>query len=163
DGRVYRHAFEDCAHWWALTHHSLIALKKIHQLELVHLDIKGDNVCIPVGPGSFDPDAPGERLQPRFGHLALIDFAFALVSGEAPHVHPHAALISATGARWRERDLAASLASGWTLGRDIDVVPASASPLTPMTRLAPSIRVFVSPRARVADSQIDADASGDGI
>jgi serine/threonine protein kinase len=256
DGRVYRHAFEDCAHWWALAHHSLIALKKIHQLQLIHLDIKGDNICIPLGPASFDCNAPSERLHPIFDQLALIDFAFALVSGEAltqplpigwqreydyqsprllkaleegrngdlaltrqldwrcdiyslaamlkrylpdeaavhrsaatgwtgerydaakslifalrehhdreaPQVHPHAALIHATGARLREGDLAASLAFGWTLARDIDVAPASASPLTPMTRLAPSIRVFVSPRERVSnDPQIAGVASRDKV
>ena len=83
DGRLYRHAFEDCAHWWALAHHCLVALKEIHQLQLVHLDIKGDNVCIPLGPADFDPDAPGHALHPMFGQLALIDFAFALVSGES--------------------------------------------------------------------------------
>ena len=243
DGHVYRHAFEDCAHWWALAHHCLVALNAIHQLQLVHLDIKGDNVCIPLGPASFDPDAPGLRLHPIFGQLALIDFAFALVSrdtlttplpigwqreydyqsprllkaleegrngdlrptGEldwrcdmyspaamlkrylpdegmvheperatgwtrerydaakaliltlrdhhdrdAPQLHPHAQLIEATGARLREDELALSLASGWTLARDVSVAPVGASPLTPMTRLAPSIRVFVSPHDRVS-------------
>jgi serine/threonine protein kinase len=83
DGQLYRHAFEDCAHWWALAHHCLVALKEIHQLQLVHLDIKGDNVCIPLGPANFDPDAPGQKLYPMFGQLALIDFAFALVSRES--------------------------------------------------------------------------------
>lgn len=241
DGHLYRHAFEDCAHWWALAHHCLVALKEIHQLQLVHLDIKGDNVCIPFGPANFDPDAPGLRLYPMFGQLALIDFAFALVSRdslttplpigwqreydyqsprllkaledghngdlrrtreldwrcdmyslaamlkrylpdegmvhqseratgwtgerydaakaliltlrehhdrEAPQLHPHQALIDATGARLRESDLAPSLASGWTLARDASVAPAGASPLTPMTRLAPPLRVFVSPHER---------------
>jgi hypothetical protein len=253
DGRVYRHAFEDCAHWWALAHHSLVALKKIHQLELVHLDVKGDNVCIPLGPAHFDPDTPGERLHPVFPQLALIDFAFALVSGEAlahplpigwqrdydyqsprllkaleegrsgdlrltcaldwrcdmyslaamlkrylpdesavdetagtgwtaerydaakglilslrdhhdrdaARVLPHAALINTASARLRERDLAASLAAGWSLARDVDVVPTGTSPLTPMTRLAPSIRVFVSPHARGANSRATMDSSRD--
>ena len=241
DGQLYRHAFEDCAHWWALAHHCLVALKEIHQLQLVHLDIKGDNVCIPVGPANFDPDAPGQKLYPMFGQLALIDFAFALVSREsltsplpigwqreydyqsprllqaledgrngdlrrtreldwrcdmyslaamlkrylpdeamvhqpervtgwtgerydaakaliltlrdhhdrdAPLVHPHQSLIDATGARLRESDLAPSLAAGWLLARDVSVVPTGASPLTPMTRLAPPLRVFVSPLDR---------------
>ena len=64
DGRVYRHAFEDCAHWWALAHHSLVALDKIHRLELVHLDVKGDNVCIPFGPPNFDPALPNGAFHP---------------------------------------------------------------------------------------------------
>ena len=84
DGRVYRHAFEDCAHWWALAHHCLVALKEIHELQLVHLDIKGDNVCIPFGPRDFDPDAPGHVAVIRSSaQLALIDFAFSLVSRES--------------------------------------------------------------------------------
>jgi len=81
DGASYRHIFEDCAHWWSLAHCCLAALDEIHSLGLVHLDIKGDNICIPYGPPSFDPDA-GEALFPIFQRLALIDFAFSVVSGE---------------------------------------------------------------------------------
>ena len=82
-GSLYTRVFEDCAHWWALAHHCLVALDEIHSLQLVHLDIKGDNICIPIGPAEFDPAAPGERLFPLFGKLRLIDFAFSLVSGES--------------------------------------------------------------------------------
>ncbi|MEP7059067.1 MAG: hypothetical protein ABI809_14980, partial [Caldimonas sp.] len=81
DGVLLRHVFEDCAHWWALARHCLIALDAIHELQLVHLDLKADNVCIPA-PADFDPHAPGQALQPRFEQIALIDFAFSLVSGE---------------------------------------------------------------------------------
>ena len=56
--------FEDCAHWWALAHHCLAALDEIHALGLVHLDIKGDNICIPYGPADFDPDASGAAPAP---------------------------------------------------------------------------------------------------
>jgi serine/threonine protein kinase len=83
DDRVHRHVFEDCAHWWALAHHCLRALSDIHRLELVHLDIKGDNVCIPYAPASFDPESPEPALHPVFSQFALIDFAFALVSKES--------------------------------------------------------------------------------
>ena len=82
-GSLYARVFEDCAHWWALAHHCLVALDEIHSLQLVHLDIKGDNICIPIGPAEFDPAAPEERLFPMFGKLRLIDFAFSLVSGES--------------------------------------------------------------------------------
>jgi len=82
DGRVLHHVFEDCAHWWALARHCLIALDTIHDLHLVHLDLKADNVCIPIAPGDFAPDVPGQALQPQFDQLALIDFAFSLVSGD---------------------------------------------------------------------------------
>ena len=83
DGWLLRHVFEDCAHWWALARHCLIALDAIHELNLVHLDLKADNVCIPVDPADFDPHLPGQRLTPRFEQIALIDFAFSLVSGES--------------------------------------------------------------------------------
>ena len=83
DGALLRHVFEDCAHWWALARHCLIALDAIHELQLVHLDLKADNVCIPFGPADFEPQAPGQLLSPRFEQIALIDFAFSLVSGES--------------------------------------------------------------------------------
>ncbi|HEX5863138.1 MAG TPA: hypothetical protein VF014_02560, partial [Casimicrobiaceae bacterium] len=83
DGRVHRHVFEDCAHWWALAHYCLLALNEIHRLELVHLDIKGDNVCVPYAPASFDPHSSDLTLRPVFAQFALIDFAFALVSRES--------------------------------------------------------------------------------
>ena len=82
DGVRLRNVFEDCAHWWALARHCLLALESIHALQLVHLDLKADNVCVPVAPADFDPRAPEPTLQPRFDDIALIDFAFSLVSGE---------------------------------------------------------------------------------
>jgi len=238
-GRVHRHVFEDCAHWWALAHHCLLALQEIHALHVVHLDIKGDNVCIPVGPAEFDPDTVGLLFYPRFDQLALIDFAFALVSRErlstalplgweteydyqsprllsaleagrrgdlqptreldwrcdmyslaamlkrylpeedvvhdpkratgwsaqryraaksfilavreahdrdAPQQHPHQQLIEMTQERLSATDLAASLQHGWTLARDASLAPVAASPLTPVTRLAPPLHMMVSPR-----------------
>ena len=82
DGTRRRHVFEDCAHWWALAHHCLAALDEIHALQLVHLDVKADNLCIPFGPPDFDPADPLGRLTVDFDRLALIDFAFSLVSRE---------------------------------------------------------------------------------
>ena len=82
EGQVLRHVFRDCAHWWALAENFLLALKEIHQLQLVHLDIKADNVCIPLAPTLFDPQLDGGLLFPAFEQLALIDFAFSLVTGE---------------------------------------------------------------------------------
>jgi serine/threonine protein kinase len=79
DGATRRHVFEDCAHWWALAHYCVAALDEIHSLQLVHLDIKGDNICIPYGPANFDPESSA-LLHPIFTRLALIDFAFSLVS-----------------------------------------------------------------------------------
>jgi hypothetical protein len=82
DGVRQRHVFEDCAHWWALAHHCLLALEAIHGARLVHLDLKADNICIPASPPDVDPDAPGATLSPRFEQLALIDFAFSLFSDD---------------------------------------------------------------------------------
>ncbi|MEO7244081.1 MAG: hypothetical protein ABIX12_02910 [Rubrivivax sp.] len=82
DGVSLRHVFEDCAHWWALARHCLIALDAIHEIQLVHLDLKADNVCIPASPAGFDPHVSSAQLSPRFDQIALIDFAFSLVSGE---------------------------------------------------------------------------------
>jgi hypothetical protein len=238
DGRMHRHVFEDCAHWWALAHHCLVALNVIHALELVHLDIKGDNVCIPYVPANFDPDSSDLWLHPVFAQLALIDFAFALISRESlttplpigwqkeydyqsprllaaleagrngdlqltreldwrcdmyslaamlkrhlpdekhvlqpacagwtserydaargfilrlrrchdsdlPGERPHATLIGLCNAWLRDPELARSLERGWTLAREANASPASASPQTPVTRLAPPIRVVSSGR-----------------
>jgi serine/threonine protein kinase len=82
DGVLLRNVFEDSAHWWSLARHSLIALDAIHELHLVHLDLKADNICIPVGPADFDPFGGGRSLHPRFEDITLIDFAFSLISGE---------------------------------------------------------------------------------
>ena len=242
NGFTLRHVFEDCAHWWALAHHCLRALQAIHELSVVHLDIKGDNVCIPFGPPGFDPHGADLHIFPRFTDLALIDFAFALVSreslttalpigwqtdydyqsprllhaleagrrgdlqptrqldwrcdmyslgamlkrylpddevindpgptggwsaahvqaakelilalrevhdGEATLGHPHARLLELTAARIDHADMAVSLASGWTLARDTNVTPVAASPATPVTRLAPALRVVVTPRVTI--------------
>lgn len=83
DGRRQRHIFQDCAHWWALAQHLLLALHEIHALRLVHLDLKADNICLPFSPPDFHPDTAQQRIVPVFEHIALIDFAFSLVSGEA--------------------------------------------------------------------------------
>jgi serine/threonine protein kinase len=239
DGHVHAHVFEDCAHWWALAHHCLVALDEIHTLGLVHLDIKGDNICIPVGPADFDPHATDGTMFPMFRKLALIDFAFSLVSGEtldsplpigwqqdydyqsprllralesgragdlqptealdwrcdmyslaamlkrylpgeqrlygaapasgwtlerfhaarslvfrvreahdadATSRRPHAELIEHTSAQLGAPDLARSLERGWSLARNASRAEAQALPLTPITRLAPSIRLVIPAR-----------------
>ena len=83
DGTPHRHVFEDCAHWWALARHCLMALDTLHELHVVHLDFKADNVCIPMGPAEFDPGEPGAVMKPCFEQLALIDFAFSMIPGES--------------------------------------------------------------------------------
>ncbi|MEO6564759.1 MAG: hypothetical protein ABIO63_01885, partial [Casimicrobiaceae bacterium] len=241
-GHVLAHAFEDCAHWWALAQHCLRVLQAIHELSVVHLDVKGDNVCIPVGPPNFDPNGRDLHFFPRFDKLALIDFAFSLVSRESlttalpigwqtdydyqsPRLlhaleagrrgdlqptrdldwrcdvyslaamlkrylpvedavldaarssgwsvsramkakelilalreahdrdaslpRPHQALMDLAAECLAEPDMAASLAAGWTLALDAQVTPIAPTALTPLTRLAPALRVLVAPRAIV--------------
>ena len=81
DGRVVPHVFADCGHWWALAHHTLRVLETLHALDVVHLDVKPDNLCVPVLPAGWTPE-PGATIRPQFARLALIDFAFSLVPHE---------------------------------------------------------------------------------
>ncbi len=74
-----RSAFEDCAHWWSLARHCLLALDAVHALGFVHLELKPDNVCIPWAPAGAGRPSPGQPLRPRFKDLALIDVAFSLL------------------------------------------------------------------------------------
>jgi hypothetical protein len=76
---------------------------------------------------------------------------------ELPLRMPHESLIETTGGMLGEAELAQSLAAGWTLARDVTVTSGVASPLTPMTRIAPPVRVFRNPRERTKDV---ANASG---
>ncbi|HEY2559289.1 MAG TPA: hypothetical protein VGI48_06230 [Caldimonas sp.] len=78
---VLPHVFGDCATWWALARQCLIALDPLHALGFVHLDFKGDNVCIPCKPAQAAPPAAGQPLAPDFDALALIDVAFSLLPG----------------------------------------------------------------------------------
>ena len=87
DARVLPHVFADCAHWWALAHHTLRALETLHLLQLVHLDVKPDNICVPVLPAAFTEDVSGSRIGMQFARLALIDFAFSRLPAE-PFVSP---------------------------------------------------------------------------
>ena len=83
DGRRLRHVFEDCAHWWALAHHCLIALDAIHALAARPPRHQGRQRLHPASArADFDPHSPAQRLRPSLRRLALIDFAFSLVSGE---------------------------------------------------------------------------------
>ncbi len=80
NGLVLGNLFEDCACWWALARHCLIALDKLHQTGFVHLDLKADNLCIPWSqPGESDFPVPGRPIALRFEELAFIDVAFSLL------------------------------------------------------------------------------------
>jgi hypothetical protein len=82
DGHVLPHVFADCAHWWALAHHTLRALETIHALQVVHLEVKPDNICVPALGGDQATADGGSAIGLKFARLALIDFAFSLSSVE---------------------------------------------------------------------------------
>ena len=54
--------------------HELRALDEIHALQLVHLDLKADNICIPIAPADFDPCVAGQLLWPKFEELGVLEF-----------------------------------------------------------------------------------------
>src|SRR5262249_26816087 len=77
---------------------------------------------------------------------ALILRIRELHDGELPRERPHPELVDITAARLFDDDLARSLQQGWTLAREVTLAPTSVSPLTPVTLLAPAIRVTRSGR-----------------
>src|SRR5260370_34235480 len=64
---------------------------------------------------------------------------------DIPHWRPHQQLMDITGARIAESDLVTSLDHGWELARDA-TASGAASPITAMTRIAPSIRATLPAR-----------------
>jgi hypothetical protein len=74
-----RGAFEDCAHWWSLARHCVMALDALHSLGFVHLDLKADNICLPWAPAGAGRPVAGQPLVPRFKAVTLIDVAFSLL------------------------------------------------------------------------------------
>ena len=83
DGRVLRHVFEDCAHWWALAHHCLPRWTRSTRSTSCTSTSRATTSAFRSGRPNFDPDAPDAALHPAFRELALIDFAFSLVSRES--------------------------------------------------------------------------------
>ena len=83
----------------------------------------------------------------RDGAMALLASLRDFHDNELPAQRPHANLIEATGARLREREMALSLARGWTLARDVRVAPAATSLLTPVTCIAPVTRLVTPIKA----------------
>ncbi|MEO6364341.1 MAG: hypothetical protein ABIO71_14015, partial [Caldimonas sp.] len=80
NGQALDCLFEDCACWWTLARHCLVALDKLHPLGFVHLELKPDNICIPWSqPGKGSLPTPGGAITLRFEALTLIDVAFSLL------------------------------------------------------------------------------------
>jgi hypothetical protein len=84
DRSAVNHVFEDCGHWWALAHQCLKALEALHDRQLVHLDFKADNVCIPWVQAKPVPPSDERIVALSFRDLSVIDFAFSVFTGEDP-------------------------------------------------------------------------------
>src|SRR5439155_395789 len=68
-----------------------------------------------------------------------------------PNWRPHQQLMDFAGARLAKVDLAASLNYGWVLARAA-TIDGAASPITPMTRIAPSTRAVEPIRIAPSDA-----------
>lgn len=84
NGVVWPHPFQHAGLFLQLLRACLVALREIHQLGIVHCDIKEDNICLPYEPC---PCAPGQPVRIDFGRVKLIDFAFS-VCPDRPLEHP---------------------------------------------------------------------------
>ena len=121
--RVLPHLFIDCAHWWALAHHTLRALETLHVAGVVHLDLKPHHICIPALAADLVEPVAGAQIGLQFARLALIDFAIALAPSEPlaspfpisrPATYPsHSPRLLQAQAAARTGDLRAMQALDW--------------------------------------------------
>ena len=77
DGTALAHPFQHVESFLKLTRACVEALQSIHESNVIHCDIKGDNICIPYTPYPFDPRSDA-AVTPDFEGLCLIDFAFSI-------------------------------------------------------------------------------------
>ncbi|MDG4550199.1 MAG: hypothetical protein P9G45_07275, partial [Candidatus Contendobacter sp.] len=84
DGHRLPHLFLECGHWFGLARWLLAALEEVHALGFVHVDLKGDNFCLPAHGDGVAVDGHPERVRLRWGELRLIDFAFSVWENRVP-------------------------------------------------------------------------------
>ncbi|MGZ8247768.1 hypothetical protein [Methylomagnum sp.] len=84
NGETYGHPFKHAGLFLLLLRACLMALREIHQLGIVHCDIKPDNICLPYLPY---PRQPGQPIRIDFDRIRLIDFAFS-ITPDRPLQHP---------------------------------------------------------------------------
>lgn len=75
DNTSLNHPFRRGEEFIRLMRACLLALQEIHELGMVHCDIKLNNICLPCTP----PYQPDTLLKPDFTALRLIDFGFSLL------------------------------------------------------------------------------------
>ncbi len=74
-GESLPHPFATVNAFLQLARAALTALKGIHKENIVHANIRPDNLCLPYTPF---PYAFGEAILPDYANLTLIDFMFAV-------------------------------------------------------------------------------------
>ena len=79
DGTTLSHPFQRTKDFLRLIRACLVALEEIHRHQVVHCDIKDDNICLPYAPC---PYREGEPIRLDFDGLRLIDFAFAITPNQ---------------------------------------------------------------------------------
>lgn len=84
DGHRLAHLFLDCGHWFSLARWLLAALDEVHALGFVHIDLKGDNFCLPAQSVGEAADGYPERVRLRWDELRLIDVAFSVWENRVP-------------------------------------------------------------------------------
>lgn len=77
DGSTANHPFQHTEQYLQLMRACLVALKEIHKHDIVHCDIKGDNICLIYAPYPYDP-ASDKPVKMAFDKLKLIDFAWSV-------------------------------------------------------------------------------------
>lgn len=75
DNSAIRHPLMPAQSFLQLAKYSLTALKEIHQVGVIHAQLRPDNICIPYQPHPYTFDTP---LSLDFSKLTLIDFMFAV-------------------------------------------------------------------------------------
>ena len=113
DGHRLAHPFLDCGHWFGLARWLLAALEEVHALGFVHVDLKGDNFCLPARSEGVAADGYPERVRLQWGELRLIDFAFSVWEDRA-RLPGHMPLPIGENAEfcYQSKQLLAALAAG---------------------------------------------------
>jgi len=73
--KTLKHPFEAVGSFLNLTKFCLIALKGMHQMGVVHANLRPDNICIPYAPYPYEFDT---ELKLDYEGLTLIDFMFSI-------------------------------------------------------------------------------------
>ena len=112
NGARLPHLFVDCAHWFGLARWLLAALDEVHSLGFVHVDLKGDNFCLPAQSIGEAGDGYPERVRLRWSELKLIDFAFSVWEKRLPLEDDMPLPIGRSAFRYQSEQLLAALAAG---------------------------------------------------